>query len=328
MKNQHIYIQGNWETFLIYHHSDHLGSTSVDTDDNGDIVQIVDYYPYGDTRLSEQPQGINNPYKYNGKELDEDTGLYYYGARYYNAKIGRFVSQDPWGGDLKDPQSLNKYAYVRNNPMKYVDPTGMFNVETGEVEDGDTLESITSILNDEYGITLTKSKVAEVNGIENDEITVGAFLILPKQELVLIFDNKYLRAYDINYRTYFWDLIWEAVSGKDNKYDPIPEGIWRIDPNNTEYYNDLSIIQKVASLINKGLWPGGITAWGNVRTQMQNLGTNEIESGYYIHGGLSPGSAGCIDLTSDNNSFHEWFTNSWGKSIDVVVNYSELSKLL
>ncbi|MBN2086711.1 RHS repeat-associated core domain-containing protein, partial [Candidatus Peregrinibacteria bacterium] len=58
------------------------------------------------------------------QERDEETDLYYYGARYYNPDIGRFTSLDPWSGDIKDPQSLNKYSYVRNNPLKYVDPSG------------------------------------------------------------------------------------------------------------------------------------------------------------------------------------------------------------
>jgi RHS repeat-associated protein len=112
------------DSHLTYHHSDHLGSTSIDTDEDGAVLQLVDYYPYGGTRLDEQAGTDDNPYMYNGKELDEDTGLYYYGARYYNAEVARFTSQDPWGGDVKDPQSLNKYAYVQNNPLKYVDPTG------------------------------------------------------------------------------------------------------------------------------------------------------------------------------------------------------------
>lgn len=82
----------------------------------------------GDVKVGD----YENNYKYTGKELDVETDLYYYGARYYDAEIGRFpprrtgVSVDPWFGDLNDPQSLNKYAYVRNNPLKYVDPSGEF----------------------------------------------------------------------------------------------------------------------------------------------------------------------------------------------------------
>lgn len=213
--------------------------------------------------------------------------------------------------------------------MKYIDPTGMFNVETGEVEEGDTLESITGILNDEYGISLTESKVAEVNGIE-DDLEIGSFIILPQTALVLIFDNEYLKAYDVNYMTYFSDLVWEAVSGIDGKYPPIAEGLWRIDPSRTEYFPTGAAAWVEfwkQSLPNSGMWRGGREAWGNVRTQLENLETGEYHTGYYIHGGDYPGSAGCIDLTYDNDDFHQWFTNDWGKGIDVIVDYSASDRL-
>ncbi|QQS58748.1 CHAP domain-containing protein [Candidatus Peregrinibacteria bacterium] len=113
------------EKKLIYHHTDHLSGASVDTDNNGNILQLTDYYPYGNERIEETTTDFHNDYTYTGKERDEDTDLLYYEARYYNSNIARFISIDPWAGDLTDPQSLNKYAYVRNNPLKYVDPTGM-----------------------------------------------------------------------------------------------------------------------------------------------------------------------------------------------------------
>ncbi|QQS58746.1 RHS repeat-associated core domain-containing protein [Candidatus Peregrinibacteria bacterium] len=118
------------EKKLIYHHTDHLSGASVDTDNNGNILQLTDYYPYGNERIEETTTDFHNDYTYTGKERDEDTDLLYYEARYYNSNIARFISIDPWAGDLTDPQSLNKYAYVRNNPLKYVDPTGNF-FETG-----------------------------------------------------------------------------------------------------------------------------------------------------------------------------------------------------
>jgi RHS repeat-associated protein len=70
-----------------------------------------------------------NKYKFTGKELDESDNLYYYGARYYDPAMGRFISADPVDGDLTNPQSFNKYSYVLNNPLKYVDPTGNWSME-------------------------------------------------------------------------------------------------------------------------------------------------------------------------------------------------------
>lgn len=109
---------------LVFHHEDHLSGGSVDTDSLGAIISLIDYYPFGDTRIEENSGDYENDYKFTGKEKDEDTGLYYYEARYYDSGIGRFVGVDPWSGDLSDPQTLNKYSYVTNNPLKYVDPSG------------------------------------------------------------------------------------------------------------------------------------------------------------------------------------------------------------
>ena len=107
---------------ITYHHSDHLSSGNVDTDELGDVVEYVNYEPYGS--VNEQEGSNDNDYKFTGKELDSETDLYYYEARYYDHKIGRFVSVDNWGGDLKNPQTLNKYSYTLNNPLKYNDPSG------------------------------------------------------------------------------------------------------------------------------------------------------------------------------------------------------------
>ncbi len=62
--------------------------------------------------------------KFTGKDLDEDTGLYYYNARWYDQEIGRFISEDSYLGELKYPQNQNLYLYTVNNPMKYIDLTG------------------------------------------------------------------------------------------------------------------------------------------------------------------------------------------------------------
>lgn len=59
-----------------------------------------------------------------GKERDSESGLDYFGARYYASSMGRFISPDDFGGHLEDPQTLNRYTYVRNNPLRYTDPTG------------------------------------------------------------------------------------------------------------------------------------------------------------------------------------------------------------
>jgi RHS repeat-associated protein len=106
-------------TDLSYIHQDHLASTSVMTDSTGDELGTIKYFPFGATRSGSVPTDK----KFTGKRLDE-TGLYYYGARYYDANIGRFISADTVITDFTDPQTFNRYSYCLNNPLKYTDPTG------------------------------------------------------------------------------------------------------------------------------------------------------------------------------------------------------------
>ena len=74
-----------------------------------------------------------NPSEFTSKERDSETGLDYFGARYFSGAQGRFTSPDPLRGRLSDPQTLNRYAYVRNNPLSRTDPTGLYivNCTTG-----------------------------------------------------------------------------------------------------------------------------------------------------------------------------------------------------
>ncbi len=115
-------------TTVSYIHTDHLGGMNVATDDSGAVVSLEDMYPYGNTRIDEQ-NGLNEQRKgISGHEYDPSSGLTYANSRYYNATNAKFVSQDPMfinvGFDLNDPQSMNAYAYARNNPLRYYDPNG------------------------------------------------------------------------------------------------------------------------------------------------------------------------------------------------------------
>ncbi|HAJ57219.1 MAG TPA: hypothetical protein DCL35_05560 [Candidatus Omnitrophica bacterium] len=116
-----VSLRGSEAAEAIFYHSDHLGSSSVITDQNGQQVSHYEYTPYGSVA---QVEGSDvTGYKFTGKELD-NTGLYFYGARYYDPEIGRFVTADTIVQAPYDPQSLNRYTYCRNNPLNYVDPTG------------------------------------------------------------------------------------------------------------------------------------------------------------------------------------------------------------
>ncbi|MEW6008868.1 MAG: RHS repeat-associated core domain-containing protein [Candidatus Omnitrophota bacterium] len=109
-----------------YYHSDHLGSSNVLTDQSGNQVALYEYSPFGEVSTRIENPGSSISYLFTGKELDDSTGLYFYGARYYDPEIGRFITPDSIVQAPSDPQSLNRYSYCRNNPVVYIDPTGHF----------------------------------------------------------------------------------------------------------------------------------------------------------------------------------------------------------
>jgi RHS repeat-associated protein len=132
---------GTGSTTMYIIHADHLTGTNVVTDANGDVVEVADYYPYGNERISSG--SFEEQRKFAGTEYDSGTGLNYMGARYYAGGKGRFLSEDPvflsvgspelkqktgleLAQYLSNPQQINSYSYANNNPLKYVDQQGEF----------------------------------------------------------------------------------------------------------------------------------------------------------------------------------------------------------
>jgi len=111
---------------LKFYHLDHLGSTSRVTNQGGAQVRVIRYDPWGYSQAVWGSGTALVKYTYTGKELDAGTGLMYYGARYYDPALGMFLSPDTVVPEPGNPQSLNRYAYVLNNPLIHVDPDGHF----------------------------------------------------------------------------------------------------------------------------------------------------------------------------------------------------------
>jgi RHS repeat-associated protein len=101
-------------------HADHLGSASLSTDASGSKVSEMRYYPYGETRSG----GVFTDRRYTGQREEAGLGLYDYNARYYDPYLNRFISPDTIVPSPANPQSLNRYSYVLNSPLRYTDPTG------------------------------------------------------------------------------------------------------------------------------------------------------------------------------------------------------------
>jgi RHS repeat-associated protein len=104
-----------------FYHSDHLGSSNYISNNTGIVSQHTEYLPFGETFVDEHLNSHNTPFKFNAKELDDETGNYYYGARYYNPKWSTWLSVDPLAE--KYPE-ISPYAYCANNPIIYIDPDG------------------------------------------------------------------------------------------------------------------------------------------------------------------------------------------------------------
>ncbi|MFV0291644.1 MAG: RHS repeat domain-containing protein, partial [Mangrovibacterium sp.] len=120
MSTRSIPVSGDaYEKLHYYYHSDHLGSSSYITNLDGEVVQYIEYVPFGEVFIEERNNTWNTPYLFNGKEFDSETGLYYYGARYYNPRTSIFYGCDPL---MEDYPSWSPYHYCHNNPINLVDP--------------------------------------------------------------------------------------------------------------------------------------------------------------------------------------------------------------
>ncbi|WP_164521391.1 RHS repeat domain-containing protein [Iodobacter ciconiae] len=115
---------------LEFFHADPAGSPMLATDTAGVVLWAANYYPYG-YKLAGGGAGEKNKQWFGGKPQDDESGLQYFGARYYDPVIGRFMAMDPVDWQESNPfHSFNSYAYANNNPWRYVDPDGRVPVDT------------------------------------------------------------------------------------------------------------------------------------------------------------------------------------------------------
>ena len=131
-------VPGTERTY--YYHRDHLGSTTLITNKSGEVVQRVEYTPTGETFIEQQDTSWTSPHKFNGrsalrdafsakrgkKELDEETGLYYYGARYYDPRLSMWLCTDPM--QEKYPE-VSTDSFCHNNPVNRIDLNGEYDFE-------------------------------------------------------------------------------------------------------------------------------------------------------------------------------------------------------
>src|SRR5258706_12696862 len=118
--NNQLIAKKNPDGTKVYYQNDQLGSASLITNQSGALVEQTTYDPWGVVRQG----GVASKFQYTGQEKDQESGLNYYNARYYNPNVRRFTQADTIIPDLYNPQTLNRYSYVTNNPLRYTDPSG------------------------------------------------------------------------------------------------------------------------------------------------------------------------------------------------------------
>ena len=162
--------EGLSENDVYFYHSDHIGSTSYITDKDGNVSQFIAYKPFGELLIDEHSVSYDSPWKFNGKEWDSETGLYYYGARYYEPGLSLWYGVDALAE--KYP-SEGGYVYCVGNPVKFVDVDGkeinMLRISLSDEAYGPTTISVLKDLHLLTGLQLSLDENYQLRYAKNEE---------------------------------------------------------------------------------------------------------------------------------------------------------------
>ena len=245
-----------------FYHPDHLGSTTVVTDLDGEVTQNVAYIPYGEVFVEQRNGTWNTPYLFNAKELDEETGLYYYGARYLDPTGTRWLSVDPL---FEKYVGMTPYGYCAGNPVRLVDANGL-DVVNGHEKEYENKKRI---------FELRESGMKSKYGNDFENRSKGSFSSKSEYKTY----KKSLKTYNTSKKLYegvkkHYDLV--------NKYI---ENYKKIDPEGFETINNLTykdgeetIKYDVIIKIDNFLYE-----WGGARTSIIK---KTLENGKTIYAGL------------------------------------------
>lgn len=300
-----------------HYHLDHLGSTRLITDATGTAVANLTYYPFG----TEAPGSTSAPgdrLKFTGHERDTDGaaaafGLDYMHARYYSGGAARFLAVDPALRSMRPgmPQSWNRYSYVINNPTRYTDPTGLDWFKLGDkwtyVKDVHEMQYL----------------VAKNGKLVSSQLLKGTKFGLVFNGTVLTqlrADGTTRTIPAVSGRVEGWGEVHPDMQA-DRGRGPIPAGRYTFNRSDIQ---SITPRDRALGLIGRGGWPGGTYAWGSQRVFLTPAaGTNTYgRSGFSIHGGGKPGSAGCIDLCDMVNTFFSEIPHNINQ-VPVDVDYND-----
>ena len=185
----------SYEKMQFYYHPDHLGSSSYITNLDGEVVQHIEYVPFGEVFVEERNNIWNTPYLFNAKEFDDETGLYYYGARYYEPRLSLWMACD---SETELYPNICGYAYCLNNPVKFKDPDGnhvevTLNEENKYIVTGGALNNDKNIYIMEHGKRTGKilgkslTKYSFFGG--DNKVVVGAQIDMSDKSGQIFFDK-------------------------------------------------------------------------------------------------------------------------------------------
>ena len=166
------------EKNIFFYHPDHLGSSSYITGLDGKVSQHTEYIAFGEILFDEHNTEHTMPYLFNGKELDSETGLYYYGARYYDPRVSIFLNVDPLA-----EKTMTPYAYTNNNPIMLVDPDGREATDDYRLDKNGTI-SLIKKTNDNFDRLISQDGKNSIiiNKKSTNDGSIISELVSPKQD--------------------------------------------------------------------------------------------------------------------------------------------------
>lgn len=328
---------GNSPSMLYFYHSDHLGSTGYVTDASGEVYQHLEYFPFGETFVEEHSNTERTPYLFNGKELDEETGLYYYGARYYDPRTSIWASVDP---KAEKNNRWSPYVFAGDNPIVMVDPNGedwfYYQAKNEKAKSWHYQKGHTATYTDTKGKQVTTSKgyaylvTFKPTGKNSEGSTIGTLTVYNQDKA---------------------EMTVPAFTGKDTYYkdmEPIPAGNYmmnlslrdangpqriKADGSNPEAFGGIQAIPDNATFTwQKHSFPMNPTVtgpYGNGRIRLNQTDENlnmvpmdQQPAGYYLHGKQQAHNYthGCVCDKSE--AVFNYFWSGGGKNIRGVVPFS------
>lgn len=296
---------------LFYYHKDHLGSSTYITDSLASVTQHTEYSPYGELLVEELGSTWSQPYRFNAKELDDETGLYYYGARYYDPRLSVWHGTDPF--EEKYP-NVSSYAYCLNNPILFIDNNGNY--------------PMIVITKQKTGKT-TWQRVIGYTGQSNTVVTrVNLYKVIVRdtedKNFKLVFsitrDAFIVRKGDSKgKRMNLTNVAFEPKDEKNNHYEGVP-----IEYPKSSGLKEIKLRQKGSEVM--------FAEPNSVSVEMEYRDVSDVVKGIMLHvGGIYSllgekkyaASEGCYGITNSDNDYSNDYSN---RIIDSIINQSRKSK--